>query len=120
MFDSILRFIKEHSLFSEGSTIVLGLSGGPDSIFLLHILAPLHQAGTIKLVAAHLDHGWRPSSAADAQFCVMQAQKLGIDCIVEKLSNIPTTGQWNGSKEEMGRNARRAFLTQVAATNNAE
>lgn len=119
MQSSIFNFIKKHNLCPEGSTIVLGLSGGPDSIFLLHVLAPLHHAGSIKLIAAHLDHGWRETSANDAQFCIAQAQKLAITCIIERLANIQTDARWNGSQEEMGRNARRTFLSAVANAHNA-
>ena len=70
------QFIQKHNLIPEGSTIILGLSGGPDSLFLLHLLAPLHKKGTISLLAAHLDHQWRENSHKDIQFCLEATQAL--------------------------------------------
>src|SRR6478736_737651 len=63
--NTINQFIENHRLIAPGQTIILGLSGGPDSLFLLHLLAPLHQSGTITVIAAHLDHQWRANSAQD-------------------------------------------------------
>lgn len=114
MHDRIHRFCEKHLLIPKGSTIVLGLSGGPDSIFLLHFLATAHHAGTIRLIAAHLDHGWRVESAADADWCVQEAQKMGIVCHVGQLSAFRSQLTWNGSQEELGRRARRLFLQRVA------
>src|SRR5580704_10711033 len=119
MIHHINDFIAHHKLFSDGSTIVLGLSGGPDSIFLLHVLAALHNQKKITLIAAHLDHGWRATSAADAQFCMHEAQRLGIACIIGHLDEFKDTISWNGSQEELGRKTRRLFLQQVAERYNA-
>jgi tRNA(Ile)-lysidine synthase len=112
--DRIRTFCEKHSLIPKGSTIVLGLSGGPDSVFLLHFLAVAHHAGIITLVTAHLDHGWRAESAADADWCVQEAQKLGIVCHVGQLSDFSPHIPGNGSQEELGRRARRLFLEQIA------
>lgn len=106
-------FAAKHVLVPHGSKIILGLSGGPDSLFLLHYLAPLHHAGAIHLTAAHLDHGWRAQSADDAEFCEMAAAALGITCKVGKLSELNMTVKFNGSKEEVGRIMRRHFFEQL-------
>lgn len=119
MNNRISTFIQRHQLFSEGSTIIVGFSGGPDSMFLLHSLAPLHQAGTITVIAAHLDHGWRPTSANDARFCLQAAHALGIECVIGHLNDVAPSIAWNGSQEEVGRTARRFFLQQIAAEKNA-
>lgn len=119
MHNRIHAFCEKHSLIPEGSTIVLGLSGGPDSVFLLHFLAMAHHAGQITLVTAHLDHEWRADSGADAHWCVQEARKLGISCIVGQLSDFSTQISWNGSQEELGRRARRLFLEQTAQDHKA-
>ncbi len=84
------QFIQKHDLIPEGSTIVLGLSGGPDSLFLLHLLMPLHKKGTITLIAAHLDHQWREHSHKDVQFCLEATQGLGILLVIGKMSELAT------------------------------
>lgn len=111
---TILTHIEKEELITPGSTVICGLSGGPDSMFLLHVLAQLHQQGTITLIAAHLDHGWRPTSEQDAQFCDNACNALGIACRTEKLQSLCLTTKFNGSKEELGRKARRFFFEKIA------
>ncbi|HRN78032.1 MAG TPA: tRNA lysidine(34) synthetase TilS [Candidatus Dependentiae bacterium] len=110
---SIHTFIQQHNLLPSGSRVVLGLSGGPDSIFLLYILADLHKQGIIQLTAAHLDHEWRADSSKDVKFCQMVTHKLGIPFVSKKISEL-SSAKWDGSKEEFGRVMRRQFLESVA------
>jgi tRNA(Ile)-lysidine synthase len=101
-------------LIPEGSTIVLGLSGGPDSVFLLHLLLHLKKTGHIKeIIAAHLDHEWRTDSAKDTQFCKNFAEQHGIPFETKKLSELPIDLKWEGSKEDIARKARRFFLESM-------
>lgn len=120
LLDRITVFTQKHSLLPPGSTIVIGLSGGPDSVFLLHYLANLRQAKELTLIAAHLDHGWRAESAKDAQFCQEMANKYQISFIIRYLKDDGASFKYNGSKEEMGRKARRAFFEQVAKEHHAQ
>lgn len=53
------RFIKKHSLLVEGATVVVGVSGGPDSLALLHFLKEQEKLWNLKIIAAHLDHMFR-------------------------------------------------------------
>lgn len=107
------------TLLPEGSRIILGLSGGPDSLYLLHSLASLLEQGKISyLLAAHLDHEWRTNSAADVAFCQKACESLGIPFVSKKLSQLDIS--LSGSKEEMGRTARRFFLEKVRIEHNAD
>lgn len=110
---------NEHHLITPGSTVILGLSGGPDSLFLLHVLALLHASKSITLIAAHLDHEWRPDSYKDAEFCRSVTQALGVRLATAKISDLGLSLKFNGSKEEVGRKARRYFFEQVANTYHA-
>jgi tRNA(Ile)-lysidine synthase len=118
--DQVHQFIQKYNLIPKGSTLVLGLSGGPDSLFLLHLLAPMHAQGKISLIAAHLDHQWREHSHKDVQFCLEVTQALGVPLVVGKKSELATGKKWNGSLEELGRTMRRQFLTNVAKEHNAD
>lgn len=103
----------------HGETVILGLSGGPDSVYLLYHLLPFHRTGRINLVAAHFDHEWRSNSGEDALFCKKITQPLNIACIVGRASELPTSFKKNGSLEETGRQLRRYFLESVAREYNA-
>ncbi|MBY0353853.1 tRNA lysidine(34) synthetase TilS [Candidatus Babeliales bacterium] len=94
-------------------TIILGLSGGPDSVFLLYLLAQLQDEGFIKLIAAHLDHGWRSNSADDVTFCQKLCNRFGVQLISGHANNNALNAKQNGSLEELGRKLRRSFLENV-------
>lgn len=101
-------------------SIVLGLSGGPDSLFLFLVLKELQHAGVIKLVVAHLDHGWREESKADVAFCADLCQKHQIPFITEHAQNLAISIKPNGSQEEIGRKLRRFFLQQTLSAQQAD
>ncbi|MCX5922651.1 MAG: tRNA lysidine(34) synthetase TilS [Candidatus Dependentiae bacterium] len=110
----INSYITTNCLLTPNSKIVVGLSGGPDSVFLLHYLADLQKSGAItSLVAAHLDHEWRAESHKDAEFCHELARSLGINLISRKLSELNLSLKFNGSHEEIGRKARRTFFQKL-------
>lgn len=69
MTDSMVNFIEEHALIPPGSTVLCAVSGGADSIYLLHRLYRLRRSLPFMLIAAHFDHQLRgEESAQDAQF----------------------------------------------------
>ena len=110
---ALSRLIKSHS------SVIVGLSGGPDSVFLLHVLATLQDELAFKVVAAHLDHQWRTSSAQDTQFCIELCNQWNVPLVTKKASELPSTFVANGSQEQLGRNMRRYFLEQVRIEHNA-
>lgn len=61
---SVNRFIKRHHLLTEGAAVVVGVSGGPDSMALLDHLNNLKQQWNLKLIAASVDHGFRGQESA--------------------------------------------------------
>lgn len=121
MQNKIEKFIKKNNLIPKNSKIILGLSGGPDSVYLLHFLSNMRNNGEIKeIIAAHLDHEWRPESEKDTEFCSEIAKKYNVPFVHKKISNLGLDLKFEGSKEELGRNARRYFLKQVQKENKAD
>jgi tRNA(Ile)-lysidine synthase len=119
--NNITAFIDKHNLIPHGSTLVVGLSGGPDSVFLLHMLHQLQQEKNLTLIAAHLDHGWRPESAQDALWCQNLCTQLCVTYVTQKLTHIlPEPSCKEGSLEATGRKARRLFFEHVRTTYNAQ
>lgn len=100
--------------------IIIGLSGGPDSVFLLHLFAELVQRNLIKIVAAHLDHGWRADSAHDVAWCKQLCHTLNIEFYAEHAQNISHVAKPNGSQEALGRTLRRTFFKNLADKLNAD
>jgi len=116
----IRAFINKHTLIPKKSNIILGLSGGPDSVYLLDLLSQLKAEGLInKLVAAHVDHEWRTGSDKDTQFCAEIAKKYHVPLATKKLSELGLKLKFEGSKEEFGRKARRYFFEQLAKKHDA-
>lgn len=112
--NAAITYIQKHDLIPSGTSVLVGLSGGPDSVFLLHLLVLLRNQGLITdFMAAHLDHQWRDNSAADAQFCKDLCKKWKVPLIINTMSDLGISQKSTGSKEELGRRARRQFFDQV-------
>lgn len=116
----ILSFINKYELIPDGSTIIVGLSGGPDSVYLLNLLTSLKDTKNLKLIAAHLDHEWRADSSKDEEFCKELAQKYNVHYEHAKLSDFKSGLKFEGSQEEFGRQARRAFFKSLQEKYNAD
>jgi tRNA(Ile)-lysidine synthase len=119
MFKHIEHFIVKNNLIKPGDKIVVGLSGGPDSVFLLHFLASLQKTHNITLVAAHLNHEWRTEAHQEQQDCQKLAEQLGIPFVTTTRSELSIQHKHNGSQEEYGRKMRRHFLEKVLHEHNA-
>jgi len=119
LFAHVNNFIKKHGLIISDSTIIVGLSGGPDSVCLLHILNKCKEELKLSLIAAHVDHGWRAESEKEAQFCRELCREWGVPLVVQKLSEISARVKFNGSREEYARKMRRHFFEQLAREHGA-
>ncbi|MDI6605644.1 MAG: tRNA lysidine(34) synthetase TilS [Candidatus Omnitrophota bacterium] len=104
--------IKKYGLLNKGDKIVVGVSGGPDSIALLYLLDKLKHEFKLKLYVAHLDHMLRQDSFRDAEFVKKTADKLRIPARISRLNIKELTAK--GSLEEIARNARLGFFFKVA------
>ncbi|HET8587713.1 MAG TPA: tRNA lysidine(34) synthetase TilS, partial [Candidatus Limnocylindria bacterium] len=100
----------------DGVTIVLAVSGGPDSMALLHGAARLAPERLWHLVVAHLDHGLRSDSADDASFVAAAAAVLGLPCQVRRVEVAAMAADRRCSLEEAGRSARYEFLQELAGS----
>jgi len=78
------RFIKDNKLIPAGSVILVAVSGGQDSVALLYILNSLKEKLDFSIHVAHLDHGLREESAADAEFVAWLSEHLVLPFTIEK------------------------------------
>jgi tRNA(Ile)-lysidine synthase len=111
-----LRVVREGSA-SPG--LVAALSGGADSVALLHVLHALSHRLGFPLVAAHLDHGLRPEAGEDAAFCRRLCRALGVPLRVGRADVRARAKRDGGGIEEAARLVRRAFLERVRAREGA-
>lgn len=81
--------ISEHNMLMPGDRVLVGLSGGADSVALLHIFCSLAKKYGISLEAAHINHCLRTTADRDMQFCMQLCDKLGIKlhCLTADIKN---------------------------------
>jgi len=117
----VLGFIQEHQLISDGEKLVVAVSGGADSVCLLHILVRLQKELKVKLHIAHLNHQLRGAeSEADASYVADLARQLAIPATMEKRDVKGYQARERLSLEEAAREVRYSFLAQVAGAIGAE
>jgi tRNA(Ile)-lysidine synthase len=106
--------IAQHLLLAgvtQDVRLLVGFSGGRDSVALV---ALLQEAGFTVLTLLHLDHGLRPESGADAQWCVEFGRARGLEVVAERREVGGTAGSRGVGLEEAGREARYAFYARMA------
>ncbi|MFN2220426.1 MAG: tRNA lysidine(34) synthetase TilS [Anaerolineae bacterium] len=113
--DAVRRSIERHHLVLPGEVVVVGVSGGPDSLCLLHILNGLRADYSLALHVAHLHHGLRGAEAdEDAEFVRALAAEWELGCTIERIDIAALAGRHHLAWEEAARRARYGFLCRVA------
>jgi tRNA(Ile)-lysidine synthase len=102
-------FIRRHAILAGGETVLIGVSGGGDSVALLHLLAGLASRWKLALHALHVDHRLRADSQRDAEFVTALGLRLGVAVTVAAVDI-----QRRGSLEAAAREARHAALATHA------
>jgi len=116
-----LGLIREHCPLSGKHWLVVAVSGGQDSVCLLHILVGLQEKLDMKLHVAHLDHQLRGADAeADAQYVSQLARQLGVPATIEQRDVRAYQARQHISLEEAAREVRYSFLAEVAVSVGAE
>jgi len=111
----VLHFIQRHGLIKPSEPLLVAVSGGPDSVCLLHILLNLRDKPGIELHIAHLNHQLRGAeSEADARYVTELAQRLGIPATIEQRDVKSYQAEHRLSLEEAAREVRYTFLAEVA------
>jgi tRNA(Ile)-lysidine synthase len=108
--DLLLRvaaFCEQNSLFAPGDRVVLGVSGGPDSVTLLSVMSELSSKWNLSLFVAHLHHQLRGVEADTDQILVQKlSEQFGLPCYIESCAVQELAEKRRGGLEEAGRYAR--------------
>lgn len=110
----IRDYIKKYNMLEKGDSLVLGLSGGPDSVCLFFVLLALRDEYNLKITAVHVNHMIRGGAAdADEAFVRNLCKEHDIDLVAEKI-DIPFLALKSGRPiEEEARIARYSLFEQV-------
>ncbi len=114
MRDKLLRFIRENELISPGAALVCAVSGGKDSVCLLHAMVSLQKELQITIEAAHLNHQLRgKESDRDEAFVRSFCESLGVPLTVARADVLPRCDQTGESVEEAARVLRYRFFESL-------
>lgn len=109
--------IKRYNMLQNGDTVIVGLSGGADSVALFSMLLCEKNALGIHLAAAHVNHGLRGEEAdSDAEFVAQLCKNAAVPLYVNRLSH-PNPAE---ASEEWARDERYAFFNSLAQQHNAK
>jgi len=103
--------IKKHSMLKGGETVLVGLSGGPDSVCLLSVLHRLKDVFNLTLHAVYVDHNLRPGETpAEIAYCTKLCHDMKVDFRVKSIDVKGYVKEHGGNKQEAARDLRyRAF-----------
>ena len=112
--NNFLKFIQQEKLIKKGDGIVVGLSGGPDSVCLLYLLISIREKIGINIAAAHLNHMLRGKAAdEDEEFAKRLCEKLNIEFFSKKVDINKYSKEHSLSSEAAGRKVRYEFFNDV-------
>ena len=113
MKNKVLDTIKKFNLIQQGDRIVLGVSGGPDSISMLNILNEVKDDFQIEIYVAHINHMIREEADEDEKYVQDYCQKNKIECYVKRIDVQQVANTEKIGTEEAGRNIRYEFFEEV-------
>lgn len=111
--EKVLETIKKYNLISKNDKIVVAVSGGPDSMCLLHILLTLRKEYNLELNVAHVNHMIRENAILDEEYVKDFCQKNNLNFFVKKVDVHELSQKDRIGTEEAGRKARYEFFNEV-------
>ena len=108
--ERVTETVRAHEMFLPGQTVLVSVSGGPDSMCLLYSLTHLRRLFRIRLAVFHFDHGLRSDSGSDAHYVKRQAAKLELPFHLRRAATGPERGE---SVEAWARTIRLTAANEV-------
>lgn len=115
MKQKVIETIRKYSLIEDGDKIVLGVSGGPDSISMLNILKEIKEEQIIKfeIYVAHINHMIREEAIDDEKYVEDYCNRNNIKCYIKRIDVVKIANDKKIGTEEAGRNARYEFFEKI-------
>ena len=109
-----LKFIKEKNIVKSGDKILVGLSGGPDSVCMLNLLCSIRDEEKIEVAAAHINHMLRGEEAdKDEEYSKRLCESLGVRFFSKRIDINKYALETGKSSELAGREARYDFFDEI-------
>lgn len=113
--ERVREFVLRNDLVEYGEKVLIGFSGGPDSVFLFEALLAIKEEFKLELALAHINHLLRgDESDGDEEFCKRLAEKNGIKCYVKKADIKKYSREHGIGEEEAGRSIRYDFFYETS------
>lgn len=121
MIQKVLETIEKYSMLQKGDKVIVAVSGGPDSMSLLHILFSIKEKFGITICAAHLNHCLRGEEAdSDEEYAGNFCRANGIDFYSKRIDINKKAEDEGVSLESAGREARYEFFEELKNKLNAQ
>ena len=111
----IFNFVTKDKLIEKGDKIILGVSGGPDSICMLTILHKISKKIGFEIVVCHINHGLRENADIDETFVKDFSQKIQVPFFVKHINIKKIAREQKRGIEETGRIVRYKFFDEIMA-----
>lgn len=111
--EKVRKTIREYNLIEKNDSIVVGVSGGPDSMTLLSILLKLKEEFNLKIYVAHVNHMLRENAIKDEEYVKEFCKKNNIEIFIKKANISEIAQKEKIGLEEAGRNVRYNFFEEV-------
>ncbi len=118
--EQIFEYCEKYHMFEDGDGVVLGVSGGADSVCLLFALYELQPKWNLRLHVVHVNHGIRPDAAEDAAYVKQLCEERGIPFYLYEVSVEELARKKGCSTEEAGRQVRYEAFEQVMREANCQ
>ena len=113
MKNKVLETISKYNLIEPGDKIVLGVSGGPDSISMLNILNEIKNEYGFEIYVAHINHMIREEAIEDENYVQKYCEQKNIQCFIKRIDVQQIAHEQKIGTEEAGRNIRYEFFEEV-------
>lgn len=112
--EKVLKTIQRYNMLEDGDKVVIGVSGGPDSMTLLNILNDLKEKLNINLYVAHINHMIREEADEETEYVKEFCAKINVEFFFKKVKVEEIAKEQKIGTEEAGRNIRYEFFEEVA------
>lgn len=117
--EKVKKCITKYNLLEKNDSVVVGVSGGPDSMTLLTVLLELKKEYNLKIYVAHINHMIRENAIKDEEYVQDFCNKNNIEVFIKKANIIEKSKQDKKGLEETGRKVRYEFFEEVLKNTNS-